>query len=300
MEAYLEPQDDGLPMRESGEWVAEKLDYLERYIGIFENSMHAKPWRARHYIDLFAGPGKCIVPKTQQVYRGSPLLALTTTHPFTGYFFVDLEAANIDALRQRCSASPDFDQINFTVGDANEVVRQIVDRILATDRPRLQGKWSSLNLAFLDPAGIDLHWETIAALAQPYSMDLIIHYPQGGLNRYMGRAFQAEQTTKIDLFFGGPEWRKIYAQGLDKPTGCDHRQLMDLYKNKLRALGYQEVFQDDEIGDEPLMRNAEKNAPLYRLLFASKHPLGDKFWRAVTRRDVHGQQLLFRETPLQY
>ena len=38
---------------------------------------------------------------------------------------------------------------------------------------------------------------------------------------------------------------------------------MDLYKSKLRTLGYQEVFRDDEIGDEPLMRNAEKNAPLY-------------------------------------
>ena len=53
---------------------------------------------------------------------------------------------------------------------------------------------------------------------------------------------------------------------------------MDLYKQKLRRLGYQEVFHDDEIGDEPLMRRtAEKNAPLYRLLFASKHPLGNKF-----------------------
>ena len=63
MEAYLEPQDDGLAMRESGDWVAEKLDYLERYIAIFENSMHGKPWRARNYIDLFAGPGKCFVPE---------------------------------------------------------------------------------------------------------------------------------------------------------------------------------------------------------------------------------------------
>lgn len=300
MVAYLEPQDDGLPMRESGEWVAEKLDYLERYTAIFENSMHGKPWRARHYIDLFAGPGKCVVPKTKQVYLGSPLLALTTPHPFTGYFFVDLEANNIAALRQRSAATLHSDEIHFVVGDANQAVHEIVDRILAIDRARLQDKWSSLNLAFLDPAGIDLHWETVAALAKPYAMDLIIHYPQGGLNRYMGRAFRAEAPTKVDLFFGGTEWREIYRRCLDRSAGCDHRLLMDLYKGKLQTLGYQEVFRDDEVGDEPLMRNAEKNAPLYRLLFASKHALGEKFWRAVTRRDVHGQQLLFRETPLQY
>jgi three-Cys-motif partner protein len=307
VEAYLEPQDDGLAMRESGDWVAEKLDYLERYIAIFENSMHGKPWRARNYIDLFAGPGKCFVPEgkgiapeKQAVYLGSPLLALTTSHPFTGYFFVDLETNNIAALKQRCFASPHFDRTRFHVGDSNTVVREIVDYIKAVDGQHLAGKWSSLNMAFLDPAGIDLHWQTVAALAEPYRMDLIIHYPQYGLNRSMGNACQSKQPTKIDRFFGGTEWRDIYAQTINSPAGCDHGRLMDLYKQKLRSLGYQEVFRDDEIGDEPLMRNAEKNAPLYRLLFASKHPLGNKFWTAVTRRDVHGRQLLFRETSLQY
>lgn len=300
MEAYLMPQEDGLPVRESGDWVAEKLDYLERYITIFENSMHRQPWRARHYIDLFAGPGKCLVPDKQAIYLGSPLLALTTPHPFTGYFFVDLESSNIDALKQRCSASSYFDRVRFYVGDSNVLVRKIVDYIKTIDSPRIAGKWSSLNLAFLDPAGIDLHWETVATLTEPYRMDLIIHYPQGGLNRSMGQACRSKQLTKIDRFFGGTEWRDIYIQTVDRPSGCDHRQLMDLYKRKLQDLGYQEVFRDDEIGDEPLMRNAQRNAPLYRLMFASKHPLGNRFWLAVTRRDVHGQQLLFRETPLQY
>jgi hypothetical protein len=48
---------------------------------------------------------------------------------------------------------------------------------------------------------------------------------------------------------------------------------MDHYKANLQKLGYEEVLRDDEVGDEPLIRNAKKNAPLYRLLFASKHPL---------------------------
>ena len=54
-----------------------------------------------------------------------------------------------------------------------------------------------------------------------------------------------------------------------------------------------EVFRDDEIGDEPLIRNAKRNAPLYRLLFASKHSLGHDFWRKVTRRNAYGQKRLF-------
>jgi three-Cys-motif partner protein len=169
-----------------------------------------------------------------------------------------------------------------------------VERILTTDRERIPGKWSSLNLAFLDPEGLELRWETVATLAQPYAMDLIIHYPQGGLSRNMGKVFKAEKRTAVDLFFGGTEWRKIYEAWRDKQTHFGiHRLLMDHYKEKLQDLGYKEVFRDDEIGDEPLMRNAKKRAPLYRLLFASKHPLGHKFWQQVIRRDVYGQARLF-------
>jgi hypothetical protein len=54
---YLVPEDDGLPMRESGPWAQEKLDYLKRYIDVFETSMRQK-WASRNYVDLLSGPGK--------------------------------------------------------------------------------------------------------------------------------------------------------------------------------------------------------------------------------------------------
>lgn len=293
MEVYLQPQDDGLLMRESGDWVAEKLDYLARYINIFETSMHDKLWRKRHYIDLFAGPGKCFVPETRAIYLGSPLLALTTRYPFTDYFFVDVDANNIATLQKRCRASSLYDHVQCFKGDSNLIVREIVDHILAIDIQRIPHRWSSLNLAFLDPAGLDLQWATVATLAQPYTMDLIIHYPQGGLNRYMGNAFKTEGQTRVDLFFGGTAWRRIYEEYQSKHARLGiHRRLMDYYKERLQGLGYKEVLRDDEIGDEPLMRNAKRNAPLYRLLFASKHPLGHEFWQKVTRKDVHGQARL--------
>ena len=288
MHQYLQQQEDGLALRRSGPWVAENLDYLQRYINIFETSMRDKPWRRRNYIDLFSGPGKCVVDEPRTVYLGSPLLAVTTQHPFTNYHFVDQNRQNIAVLEERCSVSSVSDQIQYIVGDSNVVARQIVDQILSIDHHRMPGRYSSLNLAFLDPEGLELHWETIATLAQPYTMDLIIHYPQGGLNRCMGQARQENEQTTIDLFFGESEWRTIYEK-----YGNDHRRLIDYYKGKLQGIGYREVLRDDEVGDEPLMRNARKRAPLYRLLFASKDPLGHDFWRAVTRRNVHGQARLF-------
>jgi three-Cys-motif partner protein len=292
MENYLLPVDDGLPMRPAGLWAKAKLDYLARYITVFETSMRQR-WAIRNYVDLQAGPGKNKIRNTGEVLLGSPLLALTASHPFTGYFFVDLASENTQALTQRCSASSLYPYVDIHTGDCNVLVDQIVTE-LRHDEDR------SLNLAFLDPEGLELKWATVAKLASIRRMDLIINYPEGGLNRFMGRAVGATGQTTVDEFFGNRGWRVAYQESQAQGEPNLHWRLIEFYKSRLQALGYQEILRGDEVGDEPLMRNVEKNAPLYRLLFASKHPLGHKFWTAITRRDVHGQQLLFREGPLQY
>lgn len=291
MEKYLLPEDDGLPARPFGKWVAEKLYYLQGYIYRFETSMRERPWRRRNYIDLFAGSGKCHVTETGDFHLGSPLLALTTEHPFTNYFFADSDPENINVLQKRCSASPLSANIQYFVGDSNIKVQEIVNMIASIDQQSIPGQWSSLNLAFLDPDGLELEWKTVASLAQVNKMDLIIHYSQYTLNRNLDQCYNSNKETAIDRFFGDQKWRELYQQSKTNPAKI-HRQLIDHYKAKLQALGYVDV-RDVETGVEPLIRNTKKNVPLYRLLFASKHKLGHDFWKSVTRKDVYGQQRLF-------
>jgi three-Cys-motif partner protein len=258
---------------------------------MFETSMRNRPWRRRNYIDLFAGSGKCFVEKQGKHHLGSPLLALTTEHPFTNYYFVDSDPQNIETLRERCKASPLASNIQYFVGDGNIKVQEITHYIANIDRQFIQGRWSSLNLAFLDPDGLELEWKTVATLAQVNRMDLIIHYSQNGLTRNLEQCYNSEGETVIDRFFGDRMWRQIYQDSKTSQLKV-HRLLIDYYKAKLQGLGYVEVLRDDETGDEPLIRNAKKNAPLYRLLFASKHELGHDFWKSVTRKDVYGQKRL--------
>jgi three-Cys-motif partner protein len=279
---YLQPVADGLRTRESGAWVAEKLDYLRRYIDVFETSMRKK-WPVRAYIDLFSGPGKCEDRDTGQVYLGSPLIALTAKHPFSRYYFVDDDHSEMSALKQRCAASPLFSSIRFKKADANAIVSSLVKDLLSIP---------SLNLAFLDPEGLELKWTTVATLATLERLDLIIHYPQAGLNRYMPIAFNQQGETQVDRFFGSEDWRPILDAHARGEEAFPHRKLMDHYKDRLASLGYNETLRDDEAGIEPVMKN-ERGVPLYRLLFASKHPLGADFWRKITGKDVHGQKRLF-------
>ncbi|MDX9992428.1 MAG: three-Cys-motif partner protein TcmP [Anaerolineales bacterium] len=247
-----------------------------------------RPWRRRAYIDLFSGPGKCVVDGTNEYFLGSPLLSVTTEHPFTDYYFVDKDSKNIDVLEKRISeAGLVKERVKCLTGDANIKVVEVVREIQRIDSEFISGVWPSLNLAFLDPEGLELEWNTVAELGKINRMDLIIHYSQQGIKRMADRAVESNKETVVDKFFGDTEWRKIYLAYKNDAVGI-HRHLMDYYKSKLKTLGYVEVKDDEEIWAEPLMKNS-KNAPLYRLLFASKHPLGVKFWKDVTKVGRDGQ-----------
>jgi len=288
MDNYLLPEDDGLPIRSFGNWTRDKLHYLESYIYMFETSMRQMKWCARCYIDLFSGKGKYRVENQKDVYLGSPLIALTTKHPFTHYFFVDNEQENIDILKKRCSIVSNISK-RFEVGDANQKVDTIVNEIKSIEQNRPEGTWTSLNLAFLDPDGLELEWKTIEKLAGIRKMDLIIHYSQSGLTRNFENYVHANEETIIDRFFGDFDWRKVYQKYHLKEPSNVHKHLIDYYKSKLVNLGYAEVKDiEDYETIEPVMRNT-KRAPLYRLIFASKHKRGHDFWKIVIHKDVAGQ-----------
>jgi len=274
----LETSDDGLPMRRGGEWTYTKLHFVNEYLYRFVVSMRGKNWRAIHYIDLFAGPGRNRLDNGKIVH-GSPILALAQPRSFDRYFFSDSDSSHATALEQRCRAlGADMNGIQIFVGDANQVVDEVCDYIYRKDRVYIPNTGQSLNLAFLDPEGLDLHWDTVAKLAS-YRTDMIIYYPQMGIARDAETAPDA-----IDRYFGDKHWRQIYSQHKRGEERFLHRALLDYYKSKLQNFGYVE----DPLSEEPVFTNS-KDAPLYRLLFVSKHQLGNDFWKSVTRKLPNGQ-----------
>lgn len=192
----IETVDDGLPMREGGSWTYAKLHYLNEYLCRFIVSMHKKNWRAIHYIDLFAGSGRNRLD-SGKVIHGSPVLALLQPRRFDRYFFGDSDQDTLAILQQRCRVFHEqTDAIEYLPGDANEIVNKVCQYIHQLDRKYIPKVGQSLNLAFLDPEGLELHWDAVAELAD-YRTDMIIYYPQMGISRNAEIAPEA-----IDLFFG--------------------------------------------------------------------------------------------------
>jgi three-Cys-motif partner protein len=254
-----------------------KLDLIRRYSEQFTTAL--KDWfPQRNYIDLFSGPGLCVVTRPKQEVKGSPLIALTLRYPFSSYHFVDAEPQNIDALRQRAqnllhskSAS------KYYVGDCNEKIHEVLKRI---------NKQASVNLALVDGFGIECQWKTITTLASCKRMDLIILFPQGMSIKRNLQKWAEQETSKLDDFFGTTDWRLIYKDTAGNPKHCTG-PFLKLYQQRLKTLGYNDP---DQVGEFPVQ--STRGVPLYYLVFASKSELGVKFWKQA-RANVLGRRRLF-------
>jgi three-Cys-motif partner protein len=181
--------DDGLPVRASGIWAKEKLYYLEHYLDIFSVGMHKK-WHGKlYYIDLFAGPGRCLVRETKEEVDGSPLIALK--FDFAKYFFVETDSANYTALSARVKTRSPQKDVVIIPGDCNEEIGKIKPAV------------GSLGLAFIDPTGISsIAFDTIRVLTQSRQMDLIINFPRRHGYSYESPSIYSKRTKRVENILG--------------------------------------------------------------------------------------------------
>jgi three-Cys-motif partner protein len=268
---------DGLLARKSGAWAKEKLHYLRAYMTIFNNGMKAK-WSQRSYIDLMAGPGRCITPPTDE-FDGSPLLSLRAPH-FTHHVFVEALPKLMDALQRRAQAAAS-NSPTYICADCNDssTIAQIRD---ATPR-------GGLALAFVDNLGLDVTFETIALLTDGRRTDLVITFQVSDLRRNVGHAVTASQAGRFDRFFGSPNWREVVSDfegGLLNVPNVE-TALTDFYVNRLATIGYGHVAQL-----HTLMKN-DNGASLYRLILAAKHDRATDFFQKISKKPYSGQQRLW-------
>jgi three-Cys-motif partner protein len=274
IEKYLLPEPDGLPTRPSQDYVFYKLKALSTYLKIAITAVGDK-WPDIFYIDLQAGPGKNEVGKS--VVLGSPLIALTTENHPTQFRFNEFDSELKKALDQRISACPLKDRVKTFQADVNGVVTPICDEIRERDRQAaVNRQWSTLNIAFLDPEGLELHWSTVEQLASMKRMDLIINFSTSGLERVIGAGY----FESVDRFFGTSQWKTVYNPSDDSTV--HRRVLIDFYRQRLERFGYH-IDIDPEFGGDEITVSNSKNRQIYSLIFASKHPLGDKFWKQAAK-----------------
>lgn len=281
MHKYLQPEvEDGLLMRDSGKYAKEKLSILRHFLYMFTTSMRGRSWAALNYIDLEAGPGKNLIRETGEVVLGSPLLALNTEHPFDNYFLVEQDRGIFASLEQRLSQSDHADKIELFNEDCNSAIDKIAAVIESIDRQKDFGRWDSLNIAFIDPEGLEVHWDTIATLGKRIRCDLVINFSTSGITRNIALAYESPDETAIDRLFGNRKWRTDYESlGSRKESSAVRRAMINLYAKQLQNLSYKTT----EPNGEHIILNS-RNRQLYCLLCASKHQLGVDFFSQASAK----------------
>jgi len=252
---------DNLPIRPSGPWIKDKYYYLSRYFHIFTTSMRRK-WNLT-FVDLFAGPGRCLIEATGKEEDGSALQSLQ--YEFHKYIFVEEDSACLAALKERCKKSPKYKSIHFFEGDCNALMGDISHSLNDRD----------LHLIFADPTKINIHFKTIELLTRNRKADLLLNIQFGmDIKRNFARYKKQGDSSPLGLFLGG---------SVDWSTINEHLDVIKLYKQRIQALGYSTVeYKDIEV------RNT-KNASMYFLFFASRNPKGIEFWKKITGKDSSGQ-----------
>jgi len=227
---------------------------------MFATGMKYK-WKDRVYLELFSGPGKCVVRETGEEDLGSPLKIIG--HEFTRFIFTERAVPAAEALAQRLVPFPNSAKAEIWCGDCAEAINRF-------DIPN-----GALTFAFIDPTGIGhAPFSLIETLHRRTRCDFLINIQHGmGIKMNMHQyTLDADEECALTRFLGNDHWKALPRHN----AGEFFRGVLDLYKKQLHELGYK------FIGREVLIE-MRRHTPLYLLLYASQNPRGQDFWKKATK-----------------
>ena len=284
----LIPGLDGLPIQCVGPWVENKYFFLEKYLNA---SCEARRKFAKKgnavFIDLFAGPGKCIIRNENREIDSGGIKALKRDEaPFNEYYYFDICRSNTEALEKKVSTT--FNR-EIKLGDSNALINELVGILLR--------KPYRYHFAYIDPFGPDgLKFNTLRQLAKLDRMDMLIHFPIGAIKRNLN-VWSKKRNTILDDFLGTVAWRNSI-KGLS--SSQIFKTIIDVFKEQLISIGYPEkglkMLTSDKniyLGLPTVPVKNSKEVDLYVLILASKHELGQKIWNNIIRTTPDGQRELF-------
>jgi three-Cys-motif partner protein len=270
---------DGLSEYTCGHWTIEKLYFLCHYLALFTHTMVGNPkFRAVNYVDLFAGPGVCRVSgqRRDRRYPGSALLAAACVKPFDNLFFVEQDGDYLSDLQQRIRRTGSTSHIHAWQGDVNQLIQDVSRTI-----PQ-----RSLTVAFVDPFSLDIQFETIRSLARQRPLDLLVLFADSmDIVRNVEAYYYPNENSKLDHFLGlDSNWRGDWDALKNRSAGNVRELFANTYIRQLQALGYFSTR---------MLSIRTEHGPLYRLIYASKDPLGLRFWDIAASEDLGGERDLW-------
>jgi len=278
-----------VPQTFGGSWTEQKLERVRKYLVAYATIMNKQRFRFA-YIDAFAGTGyrtleryesslAKIFPEvfesdSQGFLDGSARIALQVRPRFTKYIFIERDKERMVELEKLKNEFVELrDDIILEKADANTYLQNLCSK----------RDWrKNRAVLFLDPFGMQVTWDTIAAIAKTQAIDLWILFPVSAVNRLLTRtgAINLGWRRSLDELFGADDWYDVFYQtstftnifGSSQTNTiklADFDLIGEYFVKRLKTI-FPGVAQD------PLPLLNSRNTPLYLLCFAAGNPKGSK------------------------
>ncbi len=272
--------DTKRPLGFGGDWTAEKLGRVRKYLSAYATALKNQPFRLT-YIDAFAGTGYCgrgpevaldaqPIPEladseTQAFLKGSARIALEVDPPFHEFIFIDRDPANCAELGSLSDEYPTLkDRISVVKADANAYLQNLAAHDWIARRERA--------VLFLDPYAMQVDWATIQAVARTRAIDMWYLFPLAAVNRLLRRDAKIDEAwrDRLNRIFGTSDWEAAFYQRREMQTLFEQVESVE----KVATFGRIKEFLLERLRDEfadvaqnPLVLENSR-APLFLLCFA--------------------------------
>lgn len=271
-----------------GSWTEEKLASVQKYLAAYATIMQKQKFKFA-YVDAFAGTGyreqkiqdttsseSLLVSalageEPQKFLDGSASVALKVEPRFDRYIFIEKNETRfkeLEALKSNFSdKAKDIQLIN---ADANTFLKDFCNKNWRSHRA----------VVFLDPYGMQVHWDTIKTIAKTKAIDLWILFPLGsGVSRLLRRDGQIDQAMKEKLnnLFGEEAWYDAFYEKKRQQSFFNDDSTVEKVANFKSIEKYfvnrlKEIF--PSVAPNPLPLYNSKKVPLFLLCFAAANEKG--------------------------
>lgn len=274
-----------------GNWTKTKIEILVEYAQAYLKIMEKRPYWKLMYFDGFAGSGSIINDKSEftdiTIGAAKRIIEINHPRPFDTYYFVEKTPKYHAALLESTKNLYKNKDIHCALEDCNVKLKALANFL---KKPENVAKYKIL--AYIDPCGMQLEWESLQSL-KGLDIDAWILVPTGlGVNRLL------VNNGNID-----PEWMSRLEKflGLDKEKIFNHfytqQKITDLFgdtqtlthKNteaiEKSAILYQsrlaEIFKNVS---NPYKLLNSTNSIMYHLFFASNNTTGKKIANDIVKK----------------
>ncbi len=182
-----------------GNWTQAKMEIVVDYAKAYLVIMNKQNWVKTLYFDGFAGSGLIGDAEKEESIRGTALriLDINEPKPFDIYYFVEKDEKNKNALEKRINAQYFGKNAHVVRADCNKKLADMADFLKKNKKYRA--------LAFIDPYGMTVNWDSIEKL-KGLGIDFWILVPTGvGVNRLLIRNIEnipKGWLGKLEKFLG--------------------------------------------------------------------------------------------------